>query len=565
MSKNLKRIIPPVAIFIVAGLFVLFSPPPPAPKQVPSDVNVILLTIDSIRPDHLGCYGYDKPTSPNIDAMAEGGRLFRHAFSQSAWTIPGIMSILTSTQPPVHGVERRGDALDPAMTTLFDSFREAGYATPNICFLLTIPEFATIRVGPPEEEYYSEADDDELLRWLDDNHESKFFAWFHYRGVHLPYKAGDEAMSMFASALPPEERRSSGIRAVLSSAAVVPVGTAEFEEGDRAILEGLYDAEVKDLDAFVGRLQSKLSEYGLLEKTLIVITADHGEELLDHGFVGHASTMKAATLYDEVIRIPLIFSFPGRIPEGLEINELVQQIDVMPTILDIAGIPVPPGMQGRSLVPELFGAGGKRGSSAPVFAETVYGGYQATEEMAKTYWRCVRTDEWKLIEMDGPAGVTRRLYDLRNDPGELRDVYNENPESAEVLLAWLAEWRNQNEVRKISFAAGPITPGSAEAGADCSELQFPDDGVVLRFDELDGKVRASWTGNSALTHIVEYDVGEGMHHVTGSFAVSGVGRDFGPYSREMWDALAVRNPWRVRVSPDVQPRCWSEWNEFSFE
>ena len=110
-----------------------------------------------------------------------------------------------------------------------------------------------------------------------------------------------------------------------------------------------------------------------------------------------------------------------------------------------------------------------------------------------------------------------------------------------------------------------MTTGSAEVGAACPEFKFPIDGSVLRFDELDGKAPASWTGNSALTHIVEYDVGEGMHHVTGSFAVSGVERDFGPYSREMWDALAVRNPWRVRVSPDVQPRCWSAWIEFSFE
>ncbi len=356
MSRDLIKIIPPVALFIVAAIFVLFSEPPPSPEPEPaggpSDLNVILLTVDSIRPDHLGCYGYDKPTSPNIDAMAEGGWLFENAFSQSAWTIPGIMSILTSTQPPVHGVEMRGDVLDPAMPTIFDSFREAGYATPNINFLLTIPEFAGLRVGPAEEKYYSEADDDELLRWIDDNHESKFFAWFHHRGVHLPYKAGDEAMSTFASELPPEERRSSGIKAVLSSAAVVPVGTAEFEEGDRAILEGLYDAEVKDLDAFVGRLRAKLSEHGLLKKTLIVFTADHGEELLDHGFVGHASTMKAATLYDEVIRIPLIFSLPGRLPEGLDVDEQVQQIDVMPTILDIAGIPLPPGLQGRRLVPE---------------------------------------------------------------------------------------------------------------------------------------------------------------------------------------------------------------------
>ncbi len=564
MSKNLKRIIPPLAIFIVAGLFVFFNVPRPS-RQRPTDINVILLTIDSIRPDHLGCYGYDKPTSPNIDAMAEGGRLFRRAFSQSAWTIPGIMSILTSLQPPVHKVERRGDVLDPAITTLFDRFREAGYTVPNICFLLTIPEFATIRVGPPEEKYYADDDDDELLRWLDENHESKFFAWFHYRGVHLPYKAGEEAMSMFVPELGPEEELSSGLRAVLSAAAVVPVGTAEFEEGDRPIVEALYDAEVKDLDAFIGRLNSRLRKYGILDKTLIVVTADHGEELLDHGFVGHASTMKAATLYDEVIRIPLIISLPGHLPGGREINEQVQQIDVMPTILDMAGIPIPPGVQGKSLVPMLYDPERERESSTPVFAETVYGGYQATKEMAKTRWRSVRTDGWKLIEIDEPAGKSHHLYDLQNDPGELRNLYDDDAESAARLKAWLAEWRSQNEVREKAIAAGVARVVSADGIVACPELIFPTEGIALSFDELDGTVRTSWTGDSTFTYIVEYDVGEGMHHVTGSFAVFGAGRDFGPYSREMWSALAVRNPWRVRVSPDVRPRRWSDWIEFNFE
>lgn len=564
MSKNLKRIIPPLAIFIVAGLFVFFNVPRPS-RQTPTDINVILLTIDSIRPDHLGCYGYDKPTSPNIDAMAEGGRLFRRAFSQSAWTIPGIMSILTSLQPPVHKVEQRGDVLDPGITTLFDRFREAGYTVPNICFLLTIPEFATMRVGPSEEKYYADDDDDELLRWLDENHESKFFAWFHHRGVHLPYKAGEEAMSMFVPELGPEEELSSGLRAVLSAAAVVPVGTAEFEEGDRPIVEALYDAEVKDLDAFVGRLNSRLRKYGILDKTLIVITADHGEELLDHGFVGHASTMKAATLYDEVIRIPLIISLPGHLPGGREINEQVQQIDVMPTILDMAGIPIPPGVQGKSLVPMLYDPERERESSTPVFAETIYGGYQATKEMAKTRWRSVRTDGWKLIEIDAPAGKSHRLYDLRNDPGELRNLYDDDAESAARLEAWLAEWRNQNEVRIKSIASGVARVASADGIVACPELIFPTDGIALSFDELDGTVRASWTGDSSFTYIVEYDVGEGMHHVTGSFAVFGARRDFGPYSREMWSALAVRNPWRVRVSPDVRPRRWSDWIEFNFE
>jgi hypothetical protein len=564
MKRDLKTILPLLAVFALAGLL-LFINSPPAQKRGPDNVNVILLTIDSIRPDHLGSYGYKKETSPTIDGVADKGVLFHNAFSQSAWTIPGIMSILTSLHPPVHGVEKRGDMLDPAVTTILDCFLNAGYTVPNICFLLTVPEFATIRVGPPEEEYYSAADDDELLRWLDDNHGAKFFAWFHHRGVHLPYKSNEATRGMFLPILPPEEELSSGLRAVLSDAAVVPVGTAEFGRNDRPILEALYDAEVKELDNFVGRLYAKLDEYDILEKTLVVITADHGEELLDHGFVGHASTMRSATLYDEVIHIPLIFGLGSHLPEGREIYEQVQQIDVMPTILDIVGIPLPAGIQGRSLAPMIFSAAEDSGSSMPVFAETVYGGYQATEEMARTRWRCVRAGGWKLIEIEGPTRKSFHLYDLFNDPKEMIDGFGENPEPEDELGAWLAVWKQQNEVRKKAIVAGTATVFSGGDHISCPEFIFPHNGAVLRFDESGGIVRASWTGDPQLAYVVEYDIGKGIHHVTGSFAVFDGTRDFGPYSRELWRALVVRNPWRIRVSPDIQPRCWSDWIEFNFD
>ena len=109
------------------------------------------------------------------------------------------------------------------------------------------------------------------------------------------------------------------------------------------------------------------------------------------------------------------------------------------------------------------------------------------------------------------------------------------------------------------------TAASAGDEAVCPQLIFPFDGAVLRFAERNGVVRSAWTGAPNTTYIIEYDVGEGVHSLSGSFAVFGDKRDFGPYSRDLWASLAVRNPWRARVSPDTQPRCWSEWVEFTFE
>jgi len=560
----MRRIMTTLVIMILAALLLLVRTPP-FRKRLPKDVNVIMLTVDSLRPDHLGCYGYSKMKSPNIDAIAASGQLFRRAYCQSAWTIPGVMSIITSLYPPVHQVDERGDMLDPNITTMFDCFREAGYRVPNICFLLTVPEFSTIRVGPVEEKYFSGEDGEELIRWLDENHDSKFFVWYLYRGVHLPYRPKQGADSIVSALLPDEEPLSSGIRAVLSDAAVVPVGTASFQQSDRSIVEGLYDGEIGDLDVFVGRLFHRLRRYGLLQKTLVVITADHGEELLDHGFVGHASTMHSATLYDEILRIPLIMSLPGYLPQGVEIQEQVQQIDIMPTVLGILNLPVPAGIQGRNLAPLLFGSQKQAELSVPVFAETVYGGYQATEEMAETRLRSVRTDAWKLIETDAPQGKTYQLFDLPLDTREHTDVYAENRQAASALKILLMEWSRENTIRGNAIKTRGVAVSRQDRQAICPEMIFPYDGVVLRYGEREGMVRASWAGSPNSTYIIEYEIGTGVHHLTGSFVAFGNRRDFGPYSREIWSSIAVRNPWRVRISPDTHPRCWNEWIQFTFE
>ncbi len=552
-----------LALIFLAGLLLLLNERPYI-GTVPKDLNVILLTVDSLRPDHLGCYGYKKPISPNIDALAEKGVLFRRAYSTSAWTLPGLMSILTSLPPSVHGLDRRGATLNPQIITIFDCFADAGYRLPNICFILSLPECSTIRIEPVERQYFSEEDSEELFRWLDENHDMKFFLWYHYRNLHLPYRPREASHSLFLARKPDEQRLSPGIRAVLSDSASVLATSVKFDPAERPIIEDLYDGEVKELDAFVGRLQARLLKYGINEKTLLVITADHGEELLDHGFVGHASTAGTSNLCDEVIRIPLIISLPQYLPGASRIREQVQQIDIMPTILKIAGVPIPPGLQGRSLVPLIRDAAKRSESSAPVFVETICGGYQATEEMSKTWARCVRTDSWKLIETEGPQEKKYQLFDLSTDPKEQRDVYAENREAADVLQTLLEEWQRGNSIRRnATFSLGSeFSLGSGEK--TCPQFIFPYNEAPLSFIQRHGIISASWTGDPLSTYVIEYEIGSGLHRLTGSFLVSGNQRDFGPYSRELWSALVARNPWRVRISPDAQPRCWSEWIEFTF-
>jgi hypothetical protein len=237
----------------------------------------------------------------------------------------------------------------------------------------------------------------------------------------------------------------------------------------------------------------------------------------------------------------------------------------MPTILDIVGIPVPSGVQGRSLAAMMFDARKRNESSVPVFAETIYGGFQADEEMAKTRLRGVRTDAWKLIETDTPEARTFQLFDLLTDPKEIRNVYDENTQTAATLRTLLSEWKRENMARRSAIvdAGATVLPGGSFPG--CPQMLFPYDGVVLRYQERNGTIRSSWVGSPNSSYVIEYDIGQGVHHLSGSFVTFGNERVFGPYSRDIWSALAARNPWRIRVSPDTNPRCWSEWVRLEFE
>jgi arylsulfatase A-like enzyme len=200
-------------------------------------------------------------------------------------------------------------------------------------------------------------------------------------------------------------------------------GTVDFvPELDRPAVNALYDGEVRVFDDLLGRWVRRLEELGLLDDTLIVVLADHGEELLERGHVGHCSCNLKGTLYDECIRIPLILRLPGKLPAGRVVRRQVSQIDVMPTVLELAGLPIPQFVEGISLLPLILGQTERFRQEA--FAETTPAGWQSLPGDDREIW-CVRTERWKLILNTDAAGRARRfeLYDLAADPGETRNLY----------------------------------------------------------------------------------------------------------------------------------------------
>ena len=301
-------------------------PPSPGP-------NAILISIDTLRADHLGCYGYARPTSPNLDRFAAGGAVFERAISESPWTMPSHASLLTGLAPSRHGMLDDLNRLADAIPTLAEQVRSAGIETAAFVNTPYLAEntgllrgFAFIRGfdiwdARKQRTLSGEAMNDALESWLDEHGERPFFAFFHTYDLHSDYLP--EARSR-EELVRPYSGRFDGRSETLDG---IARGRLHPTSADIDHIRDLYDAALRQIDDHLGALLAELERRELLDTTLIIITADHGEEFFDHGSVSHGRT-----LYQEMLHVPLIVRGPG-VTAGLRIAEPVQLVDVAPTLL----------------------------------------------------------------------------------------------------------------------------------------------------------------------------------------------------------------------------------------
>lgn len=531
-------------------------------KKPKEGVNVLIITVDSLRPDHLGCYGYERATSPNIDRLAKRGVLFTQAISQSSWTSPSMISLLTSLYPPSHGVDSRGKSLPEGVRTPIEVLGENGYAVPAISYLLSIvPNYANLGFEHTEEK--------DIYSWLEKNFQKKFFLWYHFFSQHLPFDPPPPYDHLFdpkdylASEATLEKVK------MIRENVVIRKGEFDLVKEDMPLIISLYDGEIRYVDTKIGEILDKLEELGLEDRTIIVLTADHGEELMDHGFIGHASTSLAGTLYDEVIHVPLIISYPKGLPQGVIVDTEVQSIDIMPTVFDILGIPMEPIAEGRSLLPLIEGRDYSYVKSA--FSETTLCGWQRPEEEEERgRVRAIRSDGWKLIFNRSPGGDSYELYNLKDDPGELENLVDVEIEVVDRLKQELFEWiflskQKADLIAHLSITKAPgIGYDPAYVGRKAPFIIRPIAGQILDYEASDGRVILEWTGESYLRYRVQYEVGAEEYRLTGNFPVLGDRQIFGPYPQELWRGLHNYNPWKFRVSLDVSPGNWSDWVTFNF-
>ncbi len=455
--------------------------------------NVLLIVMDCVRADHLSCYGYHRLTTPNIDRIASEGVRFATAIAPAAWTVPTIASILTGTYPPTHNAVNGHAYLDNRLCTLAEALRALGYKTIGFgnngwvshsvgmsrgfdifeenfrwpkgrLAHLALRLFSRALLLTRGVKYKGAYDTNRAVRSLLRQHLSDaqsalegppaggaqgqpFFLFIHYNEAHASYRPPASYARQFLNGVPWAEARKVNQDHAAYHSGSVPMGSREFE-----ILRALYDGEIAYLDAQLQTVFQALTEWGIMDDTVLIITADHGDNQGEHNLMDHKYC-----LYDTLIHVPLIIRYPPLLPAGLVIDQPVQTVDIFPTVMDILNVEreyLARQFQGYSILPEKL-------PSRPQFAVAERRNH--SPQLRKTFAKYPDFD-YTIFERDQNAVRTAthkyiwasdgrdELYDIVADPGETRNVIADYPEQARSLWKVLSE-----HLDRVS-AGGPPEP-----------------------------------------------------------------------------------------------------------
>jgi len=462
-------------------------------RRLPAARNIVLITLDTLRSDRLSCYGSRLVDTPNIDGFAAEGVRFTNAASPVPLTLPAHASIMTGLYPPGHGVrENVGYVLDERIPTLAELLAKGGWATGGFVSAFVLDH--QWGIGRGFDRYFDDFDLQGVetagaanmgsvqrdgadtvaaaVRWLDERPAGRpFFLWLHLYDPHEPYTPREP----FGSRFPGRP----------------------------------YDGEVAYTDSLVGDFRGALERRGLLEDALVVITSDHGEGLGDHGEEFHGFFV-----YDTTVHAALIVRLPERAAGGRVVAGAVSHVDLLPTILDLAGLAVPERVHGRSLTPLLAGRGADW--SRPVYSESLY----ALLHYGWAPLRAIRTDRFKLI--DAPRA---ELYDLAEDPSELTNLHGLEPNRVQALATALADLRRGIDsgglpgapkpdldeqtlakLRSLGYVAGHGDAGIAEE--EDRPRDDPKDRLVLHQKIMEAQSRIGHRENDVARRLLEEVVAE---------------------------------------------------------
>ncbi len=405
--------------------------------------NIILISIDTLRADHLGAYGYPRDTSPNIDALARQGVVFENAVAQANWTLPSHMSLLTSQVPAVHGVRTVRQRLDPAKVTLAEILKNAGYTTVGITggynvdarfgFAQGFDEYTgdkfyhlmleeKVKYGQGVRLSYLLPD---VIDLLSRPAARPFFLFLHFWDTHAPYMPHEGYIERFPSRAEEPE--------VFTHQMVLELRRHPEKAGPemRERIAALYDNEIRYADHYLGVVFRTLRERGLREDTIVVLTSDHGDEMLEHGLIGHG-----VGLYEPEVHVPLIVTYPRKLAGNKRIASVARSIDIPVTILELAGVEPPEKVARQLQGADLFAPTRETNGPLPALSEgRGASGCQIALRMAR----------YKLIrDSCGGKGISEELYDLESDRAERVNLLEQRPDVALQLRQALASLTRQH-------------------------------------------------------------------------------------------------------------------------
>lgn len=411
--------------------------------------GILVLLVDCLRADHLAAYGSKLGATPNLDRLASEALVFDRASSVASWTRPSVPSLWTGLYPSEHGLTdliqngkgTRGGVLSDDAVTIGEAMQAAGFRTAMVGnqFQLS-PRFGMAQGFDLYQNNIKSAHNihENFLGWLDEAPDRPFFAYLHYLEIHWPYwqkkstrgRYGSDDLATRLDGSLEELRRALDAKEV------------QLDDADRKELAARYAEALLALDGEIGVLLDELEKRGKLRDTLVVLLADHGEELGERGGIEHGHTLK-----EELLHVPYVWKLPeGWHAGGLRHRgELVETRTLAPTLMDLVGQPIPPAVSAPSLVPWLVGEGPGRPPYTVLAAES-------------NGMFSVRDARFKLVAQ--PATKSFELFDLESDPQELREVSAEHPQELERLRGALRSWR---------ASLHSLRTGSAELDAETEQ------------------------------------------------------------------------------------------------
>ncbi len=442
------------------------SPPLSCP-----DCNLIMISLSNVSAEHMSLYGYERMTTPKLDAWAKDAFVFENAYTQASWTLPVGTSLFTSLYPFTHRVTSRlvDNVLDPNIKTLPEILKEHNYRTAAFTGGLDYSgKFGHMRGF----ESVDEAEKIDAIRfaglksslgkangWIKEKPKDKFFVFIHGYDAHCPFDPPKDTKGTFSNTkgMDTSVNNTECLRGYKNStdgaytAYYYHKGSEQkvtLTKDDIKYLEDLYDEEVLSVDGLVSDFLEGLNPE-VKDKTIVIVFSDHGEMFAKHGRFGRAGSVRG-THYNDVLHIPLMIKIPGK--PGKRIAGLVQTIDIMPTALKALGIKNKRAMQGKDLsglvmsdkdINEYVFAGSKYGWLQGPTAKRYSVNKSIMESVATAQWKLIREENLDEEDEDKQADESFVLYNLREDADELKNIIDKNPLMAERLKNALVEWKTQ--------------------------------------------------------------------------------------------------------------------------